>query len=106
MVYRCSRAVLRAGRWQGPYLPGYEAVAAGAAGAGQESYGLRRLDHAVGNVHKMAEAISYLRAATGFHPFAEFTTEDVGTVDSGEALPAVPNALAPPGASVDRVCHL
>ena len=79
-------------------------MAAGAAGAGQESYGLRRLDHAVGNVHKMAEAVSYLRAATGFHPFAEFTTEDVGTVDSGGALPAVPNAEAPSAASVEQ-CH-
>lgn len=65
---------------QGPYLPGFEATE-----SQQESYGLRRLDHAVGNVHRMAEAVNYLRAATGFHPFAEFTTEDVGTVDSGEA---------------------
>jgi 4-hydroxyphenylpyruvate dioxygenase len=66
------------GDYQGPYLPNFEAV-----DSRQESYGLRRLDHAVGNVHKMAETVNYLRAATGFHPFAEFTTEDVGTVDSG-----------------------
>jgi len=65
---------------QGPYLPGFEATE-----SQQESYGLQRLDHAVSNVHKLAEAVNYLRAATGFHPFAEFTTEDVGTLDSGEA---------------------
>ena len=63
---------------QGPYMPNFEAV-----DSEQESYGLQRLDHAVGNVHVMADAIDYLQRATGFHHFAEFTTEDVGTVDSG-----------------------
>lgn len=62
-------------------MPNFEAVE-----PHQESYGLRRLDHAVGNVHVMADTVSYLQRATGFHQFAEFTTEDVGTVDSGVAL--------------------
>ena len=31
----------------------------------------------------MLEAYNYLISATGFHEFAEFTAEDVGTVDSG-----------------------
>lgn len=69
------------GSFNGPYLPGYEAVPEGTDS--QESYGLRRLDHAVGNVTDMAATVKYLRAATGFHPFAEFSTADVGTVDSG-----------------------
>lgn len=64
---------------QGPFIAGYSAV----AGPHQESYGLQRLDHSVGNVHSMQEAVSYLQAMTGFHHFAEFTTEDVGTIDSG-----------------------
>ena len=64
---------------QGPFVAGYSAV----AGPFQESYGLQRLDHSVGNVHVMHEAVSYIQAMTGFHHFAEFTTAEVGTVDSG-----------------------
>ncbi len=39
------------------------------------NYGLRRLDHAVGNVPDMAATLAYIKAATGFHEFAEFTAE-------------------------------
>ena len=46
-------------------------------------YGLQRLDHAVGNVHDLLEAVDYISGFTGMHEFAEFTAEDVGTVDSG-----------------------
>ncbi|GAB4813284.1 hypothetical protein N2152v2_000330 [Parachlorella kessleri] len=67
------------GGFQGPYLPGYEAVKGGPG----LSYGLERLDHAVSNVHDLMPAVRYLAGATGFHEFAEFTAADVGTVDSG-----------------------
>ncbi|XP_047148695.1 4-hydroxyphenylpyruvate dioxygenase [Vigna umbellata] len=64
-------------RW---FLPGFEASAA----AFQElDYGIRRLDHAVGNVPELAPALRYLKNFTGFHEFAEFTAEDVGTTESG-----------------------
>mmetsp|Transcript_32180 Transcript_32180/g.81790 ORF Transcript_32180/g.81790 Transcript_32180/m.81790 type:complete len:476 (-) Transcript_32180:554-1981(-) len=74
-----------------PYLAGYEAVQLPAGfhdrpQAGQHagySYGLKRLDHAVGNVHKLPEAINYVMGFTGFHEFAEFVADDVGTLDSG-----------------------
>ncbi|KAJ6833501.1 putative 4-hydroxyphenylpyruvate dioxygenase [Iris pallida] len=46
-------------------------------------YGLRRLDHAVGNVESLAPALSYVARFTGFHEFAEFTADDVGTAESG-----------------------
>jgi 4-hydroxyphenylpyruvate dioxygenase len=46
-------------------------------------FGLRRLDHAVGNVPELAPAVSYVKNFTGFHEFAEFTAEDVGTSESG-----------------------
>ncbi|KAB2020753.1 hypothetical protein ES319_D07G090400v1 [Gossypium barbadense] len=46
-------------------------------------YGLRRLDHAVGNVPELGPAVSYVKSFTGFHEFAEFTAEDVGTSESG-----------------------
>lgn len=39
------------------------------------SYGLQRLDHAVGNVPNMQETLDYIVRATGFHYFAEFTAE-------------------------------
>ncbi|KAJ7960644.1 4-hydroxyphenylpyruvate dioxygenase [Quillaja saponaria] len=46
-------------------------------------FGIRRLDHAVGNVPELATAVAYVKQFTGFHEFAEFTTEDVGTSESG-----------------------
>lgn len=49
----------------------------------RESYGIYRIDHAVGNVHNLQEAYTRILGFTGFHEFAEFTSEDVGTVDSG-----------------------
>jgi 4-hydroxyphenylpyruvate dioxygenase len=67
------------GDFSGPFVPGYETV----ANAPQVSYGLQRLDHAVGNVPELMPAIEYLAGCTGFHEFAEFVAEDVGTVDSG-----------------------
>lgn len=42
-----------------------------------------RIDHVVGNVPSLREVWPYVAAMTGFHPFAEFVAEDVGTVDSG-----------------------
>jgi len=62
-----------------PFLPGYEAAEAGPA----LDYGIRRIDHCVGNVPELLPAVRYLMGATGMHEFAEFTAEDVGTVDSG-----------------------
>lgn len=37
----------------------------------------------MGNVHQLIPQVDYLANATGFHEFAEFVAEDVGTVDSG-----------------------
>ena len=52
----------------------------------QPSYGLHRLDHAVGNAPKMGPVLQYLAQMTGWHEFAEFTAEDVGTLDSGDII--------------------
>ncbi|KAL7551952.1 hypothetical protein ACHAWF_015877, partial [Thalassiosira exigua] len=54
-----------------------------AARKGKPTYGLSRVDHAVGNVPDLLSAQRYVQSFTGYHPFAEFTPEDVGTVDSG-----------------------
>jgi 4-hydroxyphenylpyruvate dioxygenase len=67
------------GDFQGPYLPGYEPV----TDSPQPSFGLQRLDHAVGNVPQLMPQVRYMARALGWHEFAEFTAEDVGTVDSG-----------------------
>jgi 4-hydroxyphenylpyruvate dioxygenase len=46
-------------------------------------FGIRRLDHAVGNVHDLGSTVHYVKQFTGFHEFAEFTAEDIGTSESG-----------------------
>ena len=48
-----------------------------------DGFGLYKIDHAVGNVPNLQEVYSQIQKFTGFHEFAEFTSEDVGTVDSG-----------------------
>jgi 4-hydroxyphenylpyruvate dioxygenase len=63
-----------------PFLPGYADCTAEHA---PRCYGLRRLDHAVGNVPVLADALRRIAAFTGFHEFAEFVAADVGTLDSG-----------------------
>ncbi|XP_057769694.1 4-hydroxyphenylpyruvate dioxygenase-like [Salvia miltiorrhiza] len=60
-------------------LPGFEPV----LNDQELDYGIRRLDHAVGNVPKLEPAAEYLKKFTGFHEFAEFTAADVGTAESG-----------------------
>jgi len=64
------------------FLPGFEAVE-GTASYAELDYGIRRLDHAVGNVAELAPIVEYVKGFTGFHEFAEFTAEDVGTTESG-----------------------
>lgn len=66
------------GDFEGPYLANYEPLE-----GRQVCYGIQRLDHAVGNVPTLLEAVEYIVHFTGFHEFAEFVAEDVGTVDSG-----------------------
>ena len=55
---------------QGSFLAGYQHV-----DSTPISYGIQRIDHAVGNVPHMHETLDYIKSLTGFHEFAEFTTE-------------------------------
>ncbi|KAI8548202.1 hypothetical protein RHMOL_Rhmol07G0254700 [Rhododendron molle] len=64
------------------FLPGFEKMD-GTASYPDLDFGIRRLDHAVGNVHELAPMVEYVKGFTGFHEFAEFTAEDVGTNESG-----------------------
>lgn len=63
------------------FLPGFEPTEG--ISSFPLDYGIRRLDHAVGNVPELGPAVSYVKSFTGFHEFAEFTAEDVGTSESG-----------------------
>ncbi|XAR52811.1 4-hydroxyphenylpyruvate dioxygenase [Bertholletia excelsa] len=63
------------------FLPGFESV--DETSSYPLDFGIRRLDHAVGNVPELAPLVEYLKGFTGFHEFAEFTAEDVGTSESG-----------------------
>eukprot|EP00889_Picochlorum_renovo_P000040 jgi/Picre1/27070/NNA_000040.t1 len=76
-----GNVVLRyiSGDYTGAFLPGYEAV----TDVPTVDYGLERIDHAVGNVPELLPTVDYIMGFTGFHEFAEFVAEDVGTVDSG-----------------------
>ncbi|OIT01325.1 PREDICTED: 4-hydroxyphenylpyruvate dioxygenase [Nicotiana attenuata] len=64
------------------FLPGFEAMDE-TASYKELDYGIRRLDHAVGNVPELGPVVDYIKRFTGFHEFAEFTAEDVGTAESG-----------------------
>ncbi|GBG86679.1 hypothetical protein CBR_g41741 [Chara braunii] len=64
--------------FQGPFLPNYRPVEAPIC-----TLGLTNIDHVVGNVPQLLPAVQYIANMTGFHEFAEFVAEDVGTVDSG-----------------------
>ncbi|GLI70471.1 hypothetical protein VaNZ11_015381 [Volvox africanus] len=67
------------GSFTGPFLAGYVSI----PGSPAISYGLQRVDHAVGNSTDLIKTVEYIIGFTGFHEFAEFVAEDVGTVDSG-----------------------
>lgn len=66
------------GSFDGPFLPNCTPV-----NSPDINYGLDRVDHIVTNVPDLFKAVDYIMGTTGFHEFAEFTAEDVGTVDSG-----------------------
>lgn len=65
-----------------PFLPNLSPYPSN-ANRSKPTYGLSRIDHTVGNVPDLFAAQEYIKKFTGYHPFAEFTPEDIGTVDSG-----------------------
>ena len=66
--------------FSGTFLPNFVNVT---SASDNETFGIDRLDHIVGNVWELEPVQSSIMAMTGFHTFAEFVAEDVGTVDSG-----------------------
>jgi len=66
-----------------PHLAPVEDSKSRSSDDNDDCFGIYKIDHAVGNVHNLQEAQSRIKKLTGFHEFAEFTSEDVGTIDSG-----------------------
>lgn len=66
-----------------PHLAPVEESCSRSSDDNNDCFGIYKIDHAVGNVYNLQEAQSRIQKLTGFHEFAEFTSEDVGTVDSG-----------------------
>jgi len=58
------------------FLPGFETLSDESSNSSLD-FGIRRLDHANGNVPKLSSALKYIKQFIGFHDFAEFTAEDV-----------------------------
>jgi 4-hydroxyphenylpyruvate dioxygenase len=83
------RFVSPAADWAEPFLPGFQSIEQQqhqpeqSANQQASTCGLHRIDHAVGNVWDLSEAVSRIGTMTGMHNFAEFAAEDVGTLDSG-----------------------
>ncbi|VVA90205.1 unnamed protein product [Arabis nemorensis] len=75
------RYVSHKGEVNTDFLPGFELVED--TSSFPLDYGIRRLDHAVGNVPELGPALTYIAGFTGFHQFAEFTADDIGTAESG-----------------------
>ncbi|KAL5720391.1 4-hydroxyphenylpyruvate dioxygenase [Ranunculus cassubicifolius] len=64
------------------FLPGFENIVK--LSSPQElDFGIRRLDHVVGNVANLSEAVTYVKKFTGLHEYAEFIAEDLGKTESG-----------------------
>lgn len=66
--------------YNGIFLPKFTPVSSGAR---SPTYGIERFDHIVGNLWSLQPTTALLKSMTGFHEFAEFVAEDVGTIDSG-----------------------
>lgn len=83
--------LLNVDAFQGSFLPNFEdvmpAISSLKSTSGKNShigrFGLFRFDHIVGNLWSLQPRVQELVQQTGFHEFAEFVAEDVGTVDSG-----------------------
>lgn len=70
--------------FKGVFLPGFKDLPATLPdGSPIPHWGFTRIDHIVSNVPNLCEFADKLAQVTGMHEFAEFTAEDVGTVDSG-----------------------
>ncbi|KAM1151305.1 hypothetical protein ACFX19_034637 [Malus domestica] len=64
------------------FLPGFESLTSSFL----IDFGIRRLNHAVGNVEDLKSAVSYIKGFTGFHEFPEFTVRTSGRAKVNSTL--------------------
>ena len=71
-----THAFVHTGRYQGPFLPGFEADEEPERGVG-----LERIDHIVANVEdgKMNDWVGWYERVFGFHQFLSFDDKDIST---------------------------
>lgn len=78
-----SLRLINSRNFKGRGLPNFKMVNEDKPNIGQGKFGLYRFDHVVGNLHDLQATMARVKTLTGFHEFAEFDAEDVGTIDSG-----------------------
>jgi len=61
--------------FKGPFLPGYRAV----KDPSPLDYGIKCIDHCVGNIFTLDKIVADLKNWTGMHTFAKFTKEEIQT---------------------------
>jgi len=61
--------------FKGAFIPGYKAI----KDPHPLNYGVRTMDHCVGNVWNMEKCIANLKKYLGFHTFSKFTKEQIQT---------------------------
>lgn len=78
------RFTQRTAAFKGTFLPNMKSMPTTMPdGSPIPSFGIGRIDHIVSNVPNLCELADSVNSMIGLHEFAEFTAEDVGTVDSG-----------------------
>jgi len=61
--------------FNGPFLPGYQEF----KDTRPLNYGIRRMDHVVGNAYDMTETVNRMKKWLGLRTFAKFSKEDIQT---------------------------
>ena len=78
--------LINSSSFKGKFLPNFNDIGdsnPSNSNSKNATYGLERFDHIVGNLWSLEPLTSAIKGMTGFHEFAEFVADDVGTVDSG-----------------------
>jgi len=93
------------GEYNEAYLPGYERV----EDPTPLNYGIKRMDHVVGNVWNLEKTCEKLNKWFGFHKFASFTKDQIATeftsLNSTVMANDTESVLFPINEAVDKVFH-
>mmetsp|Transcript_375 Transcript_375/g.434 ORF Transcript_375/g.434 Transcript_375/m.434 type:complete len:441 (+) Transcript_375:292-1614(+) len=76
-----SLRLINSKNYKGQFLPNFKDIKS--EKKRKFDYGVQKFDHIVGNLWTLQPTMQHIQNITGFHKFAEFTADVVGTVDSG-----------------------